>query len=383
MFKYGPYSPSRMETAACPARFHAEYIAETRAKGSSTESKRGNVVHEVFEEITKGYMRQAPLTWQQVEEKLSEKIQKYALTDMGEIDFSIRACRAYMENAPQDLESVIGTEEHIAIRMGDSGKWVEGEWDNCDFRGKIDILKIRGNTATFIDHKTQPFVETADTFQMGFYAWLISVLYPQIEVVESILHFASPEINYYSKPFSWNKEMLANIESQSRIMAMSIEKLKDYPAVPNYQCKYCPILLTCQVAEDFYNRRTSFGKLKNAPVRSGQEAVELAETINVLDEGRHILNGRLQKFAKEIGPVLIQGKEYGYETFESVEPKSEASKWIILDVIKSTGLDPMKYFKLDATVLKTIWRHLTNEDIQKIKDQLTTVKNSRFGGRKL
>lgn len=382
MYRYGPYSPSRMDSAACPARFHAEYIADTRVRGESIVSKRGNVVHEVFEDITKGIMRGKYLTWEQVEKLLADRIAGYALTDMGEIDFCIRACKTYMGNLPAGYDKIIGTEEKIAIKRGHDG-WEEGTWEDCDFRGKIDILKIDGNRASFIDHKTQPFVETADTFQMGFYAWLISVIYPQVDTVESVLHFASPDINHYSKPFMWDKELLENIESQSKIMAMTVENLTSYEAIPNYFCQYCPILLECGVAEKFYGKRSAYGKLKNAPVRSGQEAIDLASTLTVVDEGRKVLNKRLQAFTKDIGPVMIRGKEYGYNTTESYEPRDESAMFVIFDIIKATGMSPMKFFKLDATAIKGIWRFLNETDIKKIKEQLRLVKKSRFAGRKL
>ena len=286
-----------------------------------------------------------------------------------------------MENRPDNLQNVIGTEEHLAIRW-ENNKWVECGWDEADFRGKVDILSISGERATFIDHKTQPFVETADTYQMGFYAWMIKVHYPKVKIVESILHFASPEINYFSEPYGWTEDDISNIETQSRLNVSAIESLESFPEVPNYYCKYCPLLLSCTVAKDFYSKKSAYGKLKNAPVRSATEAVELAETLTVVDEGRSMLNSRLQKFIKEIGPVQIRGKEYSYKTSEKYEPKSDADKEAIAEIIRGVGLNPMTYFNIDQSELKKIWRFLSKEDLEKVKSHLKLVKSSVFGGRK-
>jgi len=110
--------------------------------------------------------------------------------------------------------------------------------------------------------------------------------------------------------------------------------------------------------------------------------VELAETLTVVDEGRNMLNSRLQKFIKEIGPVSIRGKEYSYKTMENYEPKSDQDKAAIMEIMRGAGLDPMRYFKLDSAELKKMWRYVSEEDLKKIKDHLKMVKSSLFGGRK-
>jgi hypothetical protein len=64
--KYGPYSSSRLDVADCPHRFKAQYIDKKVKDEGSVASKRGNVVHETFEAIIKGWLVKKPLVWDEV-----------------------------------------------------------------------------------------------------------------------------------------------------------------------------------------------------------------------------------------------------------------------------------------------------------------------------
>jgi len=169
--KYGPYSPSRLDTAACPLRFKRQYIDKDLGDTSSDQSRRGNVVHETLEQITKGWLASKPLSWPDVEKILASKLTEYRITNGDDVKLCVAAARCYMENPPSGLDEILGTEEHLALKHVD-GNLVECDWSDpdCYVRCKIDILRIKGNKAIIIDHKTQMYIDTADTFQMGFYA---------------------------------------------------------------------------------------------------------------------------------------------------------------------------------------------------------------------
>src|SRR5690606_14186785 len=53
--KYGPYSPSRLDTGVCGYAFYKQYVDPERKSRPRTENlpqARGSAVHEVFEKIT-------------------------------------------------------------------------------------------------------------------------------------------------------------------------------------------------------------------------------------------------------------------------------------------------------------------------------------------
>lgn len=381
--KYGPYSPSRLDTASCPHRFKRQYIDRDIKDHGSHESRRGNVVHEVFEDITKGWIGKATMKWEAVLEVLTAKMTEYQIIDRNDRMLCIEAAQAYMDNPPRGLEHILGTEEHLAVKW-QGKKLVECSWTDpdCFVRGKADILMIRGNTAIIVDHKTQPHIETSDTFQMGFYAWLVKILYPYVEEVETILHFCRPELNFYSKAFTWTPELIRQIETEATMEINMIEGYTEYPTVSNFYCKYCPVKLECPEIEKLQSLKTSYGKTTKGPLLSATQAQEAAQVINVVDEGRAILNKKLQSFVKEVGSVQIHGKVYGFSATESYEVKGSAEKRALMELLGNKGLDPYAYMKVDITALKKSWRGLDEASLQEIQALLTPIKKTSFRGRK-
>lgn len=385
--KYGPYSPSRLDTAVCPLRFTREYITKDAPKSHSPEARRGNVVHEVFEEITGGWINNKPLEWKEVEKLLSEKVAKFKVSREEDIKLAITSCRAYMDNPPKGIEHIMGTEEMLAVKWSEElNDFEECEWDDpdCIFRGKIDILMIEGNTATAIDHKTQPKKEDSDTFQLGFYAWMIKKFYPFVTEVKTILHFCRAELNCYSWPTTWTMDDLEIVESEMKIRVAAIEGIdpNDAYMVPNYYCNYCSINMECPKIDELNSTRTKYGSVKNSPLVDAQEAKNLAEILTVVDEGRKVINSKIQAFTKDIGSIIVHNKEYGYTPSKSweVAPGKERALWQFLE---ESGLDPMNFVKFDTKLLSKCFYSKPPSFIEKIKSFLYEKVTTRFGSRKV
>lgn len=383
--KYGPYSSSRLDTAACPYRFKRQYIDRDIKEEGSEASRRGNVVHETFENITTGWISEKPLSWVEVEKILTDKMIEYHITDREDKLLCINAAKSYMSNPPQMLEHIFGIEESLAV------KFVEGKWVECDYndpeaiyRGKIDILAIDGSRARIIDHKTQPYIEkAANTFQLGGYAWLVKIHYPQITEVETILHYCRPELNFYSYPYLWSDDELKNIEAEIRMEISVAENLDSFEPNPNYYCKYCPAQLDCPIIPQMKKHATAFEGVKKGPIMSAQEAKDVAGEINVVEEAIGVLKKNLQNFVKEVGPVQIHGKEYSYSASESYEVEKSEDKRELMQMLGNYGLDPYNYIKVDITELKKVWKVLDQPKIEQIKTLLTPTKNTSFRGKKV
>ena len=382
--KWGPYSPSRLETAKCPLRFLKEYIEKSAGDTSSPASRRGNVVHDVNEQITLGWMHDKPLNWEDVRNLLTKKIGEYGVVDEEAINVCIRAARTYMENPVSNIGDIVGTEEMLAVKWDSAtDTFVECEWDDpkCYGRGKIDILQIKGDVATIVDHKTQLNITAADTFQMGFYAWLVTKFYPFLKEVNTVLHFCHPDLNRYSKPFPWSREEIDDVEEQIRIRVAGIESMADFYAEPGGHCTYCAIQLECPKVEELNKKRVQYGKVKGAPIVDASQAVEIAKVLTVTDLGRTTLNTRLREFAKEIGPVQLDGIKYGYFPSESWQVKSGKAKEIF-EILEESGVDPFEVFKCDVRTLQKSWRVFKKPLIERIKDRLEIVAKTSFRSKK-
>lgn len=382
--KYGPYSPSRIDTGACPKRFYHEYIAKDIGDTSNAASRRGNVIHETFEEITKGWLEEKPLSWKEVEEIIQKKIAEYKVIEEDAIETSFRAADAYMNNAPANLEHITGTEEHLALTWKD-GEWVECDWNDpeCVVRGKIDLLQIDGTRATIIDHKTQFNYELADTFQMKFYAWMVQKFYPFVTEINTVLHLARPELNFYTSPVRWELNDLSMIESLIMGRIRGIESLEEFPAIPSDHCKYCSLKLDCPVLDEAKKKSIRLNKIKKGPILSASEAQDVAGMVLVMEEALKVLKKNLQTFNKEIGPVVVNGREFGYKASRGWKVKKE-KEHDLYDFLEKSGLDPLDVYQPDVKALQKIGRNATKTFNERVKEKfLEEYITTRFGSRKV
>lgn len=369
--------------ANCPHRFKLQYIDKSIEDEGSLAARRGSVVHETFEEITKAWLIEKPLDWEQVRKILTQKMTHYLVTDDSAQKVCIGAAKKYMENPPLNLDTVLGTEEQIAVKWQDD-KWVTCAWDDPDAyaRGKIDLLMIDDdNIATIIDHKTQMFVETADTFQMGFYAWLVKQAYPYIESVRTILHFCHPDINFYSKSVHWTQE---DIDDNIELIKTKIdiaENMTEYPAEANHHCKYCPIKLACPRIQRLRRKRLPRGAIKG-PILSAQEAKKQAEVLTVLEENSKEVKSSLKTFVEDIGAVQLPGLEYALVTSDSYVVPLENKKELI-EKLGEYGQNPYSFFEFSATKLKKLWRTLDQKQIEEISNLIEPKKSTSFRSRKI
>lgn len=385
--QYGPYSPSRLDTAVCQLRFAREYILRDAPKMHSPEARRGNVVHETFEEITKGWIHEKPLEWEEIEKIISELVVKYKLSREEDIKLAVTAARAYLDNPPEGLEHVTGTEENLAVKWDEeNNKFEECSWDDpkCVYRGKIDILMIEDTVATVIDHKTQPKAENSDTFQLGFYAWLVKQFYPFVTQVNTILHFCRPELNFYSRPTEWSLDDINELETVLKIRTQAIESIdvENAEPNPNYYCNYCSVNMECPKIDELNKYRMKYGNMKNSPIVDASEVVKLAEVLTVVDEGRKVLNSKIQKFAENVGNVVVHNKEYGYKPSKSweVTPGRERDLWTFLE---QSGIDPMNFVKFDIKALSKFWYSRPPSFGDQVKEFLNEKVTTRFGSRKV
>lgn len=385
--KYGPYSPSRIETAECPYSFYRSYVKKDAGKERSMPANRGSVVHEMFEIITKGWIENKPLGEKDVKGYLSKLLGKYHVTT-PEIQKTIfESVRCYLKNPPAGIEDIVGTEEKLAVRRvssSESGEvFEECDWEDsdCFARGTIDILQIKDDVATIIDHKTQLYIPSnLGTFQMGVYAWLVLQFYPFVKEVRTILHFCDHTRDLYTKPFTWTKRDLAIIKNDLMLHIDTIENIEDFEQTnPGTHCNYCDVRRECPI---LLKQLENKGNIKKGPIISAKQAYERASTLHTLEVNKGVLQSELKDFTGEIGSVIIPGVEYGYKISNGWEVPLENKKELF-DRLAGLGVDVWSFVNFDIKGLtKTLWKHLDREEMEEIKKLLRPVKKTRFGGRK-
>lgn len=431
--QHGPYSPSRLETAVCGYAFYEQYVKPDRVKSASNlPQARGSAVHEVFEKITQKLIQNPQATFSNAELQnwVAEAINRNPAS-YEETGAILEMARLYARRPPSTLTSDAGIELRLAIRpkldaatgkqifypdpkvtelldldyQGRASPYRDAQgnlipvmrpaFEECSYddpkaiaRGRADIMMISDDTtrALVYDHKTQPNIEDADTFQLGFYAWVISVLYPFLDNIHTVLHFA--RYGYYSDPFSWDRKQLFWIEDEVLTRIASIEARQTWDAIPNKQCQYCPLLVKCPAMEEFIQRdehghvRVRSDNLKI--LGSTSKAVQIAGLINVLEETTNVAKKELRGHVKISGPIAIPGKVYEYRAEEGVDwdKVNKGLRENAYKVFEKYGVDPKNFMSFNQTASKGVWLTGNEALVKELAELFPRKASSKFAAYK-
>lgn len=417
--KFGPYSPSRLDTGICGYAFHKQYITKEAKSPENLPQARGSAVHEVFEMITKKMVENPNYVFSQdeVRQWVTEAINRHPPA-YEEIDAIHTMAREFIRKPPKILTSDAGIELKLAIKWKKNPDgsfatyqdvvnmfdWKSKEpiptqvtrplFEECDYndpeafaRGRADILLISDDTtkAIIYDHKTQPNIEEADTFQMGFYAWVISRYYPFLSEISTIMHFA--RYAYYSDPYVWTKENLYQIENQVLDRVHNIESRTEWGAVPNNKCQYCPILTKCPAMQEFVQVDESGHvrtRAESYKIFDTQHAVKIAGLINVLENVLETAKDELKVFVKHANfPIAIPGKVYEYRSSEESINWDKANKDLrpsLLEIFKKYNVDPMLFMGFSQTFSKSVWMLENEALVKELAAILPRKKETTFKG---
>lgn len=434
-FIYGPYSPSRLITAKCPSRFFGQYVRKDKVVSAAVNADRGNAIHEVLAKITEARFGDIALTSKQLSDWISTAVGKYPAS-YQQIDLVTEAANAYVANPSPYANKSTLCEKSFAVQMWEEDSFddtavparifVEAEYKrdvrspgDFFFGGHIDQLSIDDDikTITILDHKSTPSAnENEDhTFQVGAYAWLVSLFYPGYSI-RSVIHYCHPGLNFYAPPVYWDQESLEEMQSYIFSRALALEAMQDFPAVPGTGCDYCHMTQECALYMKVREQKSK-GAL-DLNVRAFDDLVRIAQELHVVNAMSGELTEALKAGIKTLSPtngVNIGGVVYGYKTSEegvdweatdkkvreeSIRAKvkieeglceSDIEKERCLVVSAYTGLDsilskyglnPNTYKNVNGTKMKGIWKLNKPELFEELKGFIVKDKSTRFGARK-
>ena len=436
--KHGPYSPSRLDTAICGHSFYEQYVNPDREKApDDLPQARGGATHEIFELVTRKMIDAGgPVSFneQEVRKWVVEAINRNsaAYEDVGEI---LKMVQGYINRPPAVLTTDAELELKMAVKLqlDESGnvvtyedsrilrqqqildetgnprcdvegnviyeerpvtrpRFVQCDWDDPQAfaRGKADIMMISDDTtyAMFYDHKTQMNVEEADTDQMGFYAWVASLLYPFLSEVRTVLHFA--RFAKYSEPYVWNQEDLYAVEDRVLTQVAVIENRQTWDTYPHHKCQYCHIRTSCPRIAEFFTLDKDTGQYQvdfnNVKILGDtNKAVWMAGTINVLDEYLKVAKEELREHVKVSGGIAIPGKVYEFRADEKVNWNKVNKKLLAqyYEICEKHKIDPKWYMGMSQTFSKSIWFNKSPEFVTEVRELLPIKATAEFKGYKL
>jgi len=388
--KYGPYSPSRLNTADCPYSFYRQYVDPDRNKNlpENLPQARGSALHEVYEVITSNFINERPTTQDEINALVAGAVQRHpaAYPEVSEI---IKMAQSYIRRPPKVLTKDASIEMRLAIRFGDHG-FEECSYDDPEAfaRGRNDIMMISDDTteAIIYDHKTQPNIEDADTFQMGFYAWMTWRTYPFLQKITTILHFA----RYGSyRSFEWSKEDLEAVEQEVMTRVAIIEGTEKWSAVPHVNCQYCPFRKECPVLTELmeFNEVGSLSPKRFLTLAEGgtQQAVKFAGYISVLEDLLDMMKKELKHFVSTTSAVAIPGKVYEFRGKEDVDWKkvNGALKNKAYEVFEKHGIDSRRFMGFSQTFTKDLYLAENAGLIEELNNLFPRKTSTEFRGYKL
>jgi hypothetical protein len=364
--KYNPYSPSRLDVATCGYSFINEYGQAERIKRESIASARGTAAHEVLERISKEIVNgRQSFSQEEVREWIIQAVTRHPAA-YAEIDEIFKIANLYVNRPINFTWKDVRTEQNLAVTT--NSLW-SGTWDECAYddpkaivRGRIDLTMISedGNSAIIYDHKTQFNVETADIFQMGVYAWIVWKIYPFLQNISTVLHFA--RWGMYSQMYTWNIEDLKAIENEMLSRIEVIERRTTWEATPHKNCNYCHFIAKCPAMADFItvdesgNFRVLMDNLEILGDTS--KAVKLAGIKRIIDEWSNKIEHKLKAHVEFAGPIAIPGVIYEYRAEEKIDYDYATKKQLdeYVEICRAHDENPLKYMSLNATSSKTVWR---------------------------
>lgn len=350
--QYGPYSPSRLETAICGWAFYKQYVDPQRVRKERFDglaAARGSVVHEVFESMNVEMMAgRYAFDPNVLRGWVVKAINEYpaAFEDM---EMVMNCVSMYANNPPQNLPEDAEIEQALALDM---------DLKECDYgspdaliRGRADLLWFDDDLRVHIlDYKTQPNIEEADTFQMGIYALVMARKFNLKEAYTSI-YFA--RYGKYSKEHLWTEEALNNVEQILLARIESIENRTEWTATPHNGCQYCDYRSTCPIFKDNFevDEETTQVKIIDPdlfqPHGDMHRASRLAKVLVQLEELTSLGKKSLKEFMTkyEIPSIASGNKAFMFKPSEDFDWTyiNKNTKPSVVSVLGKHGVDATRY----------------------------------------
>jgi hypothetical protein len=433
--KYGPYSPSRLIVAKCPQRFFGQYIRKDRSVVSTMAAARGNAIHHVLSLITKALVNQETLTPKQVSGWVHESVGLFPAA-YEQVDLIRDAANAYVANPSPYMNSKTDTEIAFAVAFYEEDSFVdevvgrrayvavpyagENGLPNPEafFGGRLDQVNVDHitKTVTILDHKSTPSMNKNEdhNFQLGCYAWLVSLFYPGYQI-KTVIHYCHPALNTYAPPVYWSQDELKDFEAYIHSRIWSIEQFTEFPALPGAACDYCHMIQECP--ENLALREQKARGQVDLNARTVEDLKRLASNLRVTgalyDELNKALKQGIEALAPENG-IAIEGMWYGFKASDEavdwistdlkIREESMRAKQLLVDgvaddalrrkyemmaklpdlaaVLKHWGVDPGVFKEWQGQKLKNLWKLDKPALLDMLKDYVVKKRDTRFSGYK-
>lgn len=431
----GPYSPSRLIVARCPQRFFGQYIRKDKSVAASIAAARGNAIHLVLSKITQCLVDEVKMSPSQINGWVSEAVGLFPAA-YDEIDLVKGAAQAYVANPSPYLNKDTNCEKSFAVAFYEEDSFVEDvigarayvavPYEGADgypnpmafFGGKLDQINVDHitRTVTILDHKSTPSASKNEdhNFQIGAYAWLVSLFYPGY-TIKTVIHYCNPALNFYGKPDYWSPDELAQFEAYIHSRIWAVESFQEFPALPGSSCDYCHMVQECPTNLALREQKAR-GPI-DLNIHSHADLPRIAGQLKTIGALYDELNKALKKGIELYAPkgIAIEGMWYGHKASDEsvdwvstdlkIREEHTRAKHLLTDpdrlsdedkrryelmvklpdlaaVLKHWGVEPNTFKEWQAAKLKNLWRLDKPALLDMLKQYVVRDRSTRFGGYK-
>lgn len=295
----------------CPQLFRFQYIDKIERPRTPALAI-GQTFHEFVEHYLRHLKSKGYETDYDAARRIAEEVtQKSDLNDEETSDF--------WSLAENFIGAFVFHKEHQATAVVEAELAFNRNWERCGwldpdvfFRAKLDLHYVPQPGVCYIeDWKTNRRLparsSVQNSLQLRMYAFVLSLLYPDVEEFQISLFFVRYLEDYFSQIFRPEAEKTReSIES----IARKIEQDRRFSPKISSHCEYCPYRGMC----DAY---------KEALARTGLQAVtdpasalQLAEHLYVLQQRVAELQRILKAWVEENAPIQVGDMRLGFEARE-------------------------------------------------------------------
>lgn len=356
--RYGPYSSSRL--GGCGLKFKKSYSHLFDEEEDDPKvfnrfgTAEGKAVHKGLEVDTSTRMQGKEFAPEDIAAKVVEKFPNYE----GAYVTIKEAIVQFRDRFEMNPENYVGSEEFLGATLDGSRALFEDD-PKCWYRGVIDYLEINdANIARVVDHKNYPTImkarklngETSDRDiydQLMGYVCLVFFNYPHVEQASYHVYHANPNMGgvtrdssykdahgeYHTRYVTREEAMQWWRTNQERMIRQETKEPDDFVASPSKkECQYCDYPHVCPHWMDDSRDIDQ----EDVIVRDGETAKARLKKYVVLNEERKRIDEGLKSWAKDRGPIVVDGLYYGYKTKTSRSPHTQR---ILEAVAKDLDLD--------------------------------------------
>lgn len=205
----------------------------------------------------------------------------------------------------------------------------------------IDRAEIEAPWARILDHKLTWQMGDPLTFQTSYYAWMLWKTFPEIQDIETGIHYVRYGIHQVEELYH---EDLIKIERGILARAQRAWANTSKDAKPGRHCQYCSWALSCPAAKSNLH-----------VIKTREDAERMAGALRVGQRQVLEYQNLLKKWVDKHGPVNIDEEIcYGYAISKSVKPVPDSLGEAIIntpDIIEKLKLSKgdCKKFNVDTT----------------------------------